>query len=235
MSQRVILIRSNGGKKSDRRSPRSHGVPAPLHYHPHHQPFVCLQMSHGPELPDTLRAQIVILHQTGDSYAEIEQFLGVPHKTARLKWEKDGCFSSSPRSSRPKSLHERAVRHIARHITSSRDTRRQALGDITNQLHLSVCPKTLRKTITDDIGLGYKIERKKPWLSPDQKANRLRFALEHIHWTEEAWMRVVWTDEMGVQTDANQGQKWVWRYPEEEYHQYCCRGTVISGFRKIKV
>jgi hypothetical protein len=46
---------------------------------------------------------------------------------------------------------------------------------------------------------------------------------------------VVWSDEMGMQTDANQGFKWVWRYPEEEYNEDCCRGTVISGFRKVKV
>jgi hypothetical protein len=48
-------------------------------------------------------------------------------------------------------------------------------------------------------------------------------------------MRVVWTDEMGMQTDANQGQKWVWRYPEEEYHEDCCRAIVISGFEKVEV
>jgi len=183
VTRRWKKVRYNG-----RRSPRSHGPPPPLHHRPPHKPFVCLPMSHGSELPDTLRAQVVVLHQRGDSYAEIEQFLGLSQRTARtvyLKWDESRCFSSSPRSGRPKSLDERAVRHIARHITSSRDTRRQALGDITNSLHLLVCPKTLRKTITDDIGLGHRIERKKPWLSPEQKAKRLRFALEHIHWTEE--------------------------------------------------
>jgi hypothetical protein len=48
-------------------------------------------------------------------------------------------------------------------------------------------------------------------------------------------MRVVWTDEMAMQTDANQRQRWVWRYPEEEYYEDCCRATVISGFEKVKV
>jgi hypothetical protein len=135
-------VRCNG-----RRSLRSHGPPPPLHHHPHHQAFVCLSMSYGTELPDTLHAQIVILHQKEDSYTEIERFLGIPQKTARamyLKCEQDRCFSSSSRSGRPKALDERAVRDIARHITSNRNTRRQALGDITNVLHLSVCPKTLR-------------------------------------------------------------------------------------------
>jgi transposase len=91
------------------------------HYHyfiitHHHQLFVCLPMSCGPELPDTLRAQVVVLHQRGDFYAEIEQFLGVPRKTVRtvyLKWEETKCFSSTPRGGRPKSLDEHAVRHLA--------------------------------------------------------------------------------------------------------------------------
>lgn len=40
---------------------------------------------------------------------------------------------------------------------------------------------------------------------------------------------------MGMQTDANVGRTLVWRYPEEEYHPDCIRGTIISGFRKFKV
>src|SRR5271169_905610 len=195
-------------------------------------------MSHGPELPDTLQAQIVVLKEKGDSWAEIGHFLGVKSGTMRytyLKWEETRCFSSIPRSGRPKSLTERDIRHVANHITSNRDTRRHALGDITNVLNLSVCLKTLCKTITEDIGLAHRIERKKPWLSPQQKVDRLKFAKAHIHWTEEDWMRVVWTDEMSIRTDANQGKKWVWRYPEEEYNEDCCRATVISRFEKVKV
>ena len=122
-------------------------------------------MSRGSELAETLRAQIVILKQRGDSWAWIGAFLGVHPRTARevfMRWKTSGGFSSKPRNGCPKSLMERDIRHIAKHITSNRDTRRQALGDITNVLHLLVCPKTLRKTITEDIGLAYRIERKKP-------------------------------------------------------------------------
>jgi transposase len=118
-------------------------------------------MSRGCELPETLHAQIVILKRRGDSWARIGAFLGVHPRTARevfLRWETSGSFSSGSRSGRPKSLTERDVRHIAKHITSNRDTRRQALGDITNVLNLSVCPKTLRKTITEDIGIGHRVE-----------------------------------------------------------------------------
>ena len=63
----------------------------------------------------------------------------------------------------------------------------------------------------------------------------MKFAKEHIHWTEEDWRRVGFTDEMGLQTGANQGNIWVWRYPEEEYDEDCCAATHKSGFKKIKV
>ena len=38
-----------------------------------------------------------------------------------------------------------------------------------------------------------------------------------------------------MQTDSNQGQVFVWRYPEEEFHKDCIRGTVLSGFQKVKI
>ena len=169
-------------------------------------------MSRGTELPETLRAQIVVLVLRGDSWAKIGAFLGVKPDTVRktfLRWEKTKCYTSSPRPVRPKSLDERDIRHLTRHITANQDTRRQALGEIKNALNLPVCSKTLCTVITKDIGLGHRIEWKKPWLRPAQKEAWLKFAREHIGWTEEDWKRVVWSDEMGMQIDTNQGFKWV--------------------------
>jgi len=60
-------------------------------------------------------------------------------------------------------------------------------------------PLTLHTVITKDLRLGYRIERKKPWLTPAQNEGRLKFAREHIGWTEEEWKWVVWSDEMGMQ------------------------------------
>ena len=127
-------------------------------------------MSCGREFPKTLRAQIVVLKQIGPSWAEIGAFLGVDRHTVwkvYLKWEETKFFSTSQRSGRPKSLDIGDVRHLARHITSSRDTKRQALGEIKNALNLTVCPKTLHNVIAKDIGLGHRIERKKPWVRPE--------------------------------------------------------------------
>ena len=89
--------------------------------------------------------------------------------------------------------------------------------------------------MTNVIGLGHRIERKKPHLTLKQKEARLKFAKKYITWSNEEWERVVYSDEMSVQTDNIQSQSWVWRHPEEEYLEDCCRATVISGFRKVKV
>ena len=195
-------------------------------------------MSRGAELPETLRSQIVILRRIGQSFGQISDVLSVNSETARkvyLRWESSNTYSSAPRPGRPKILKERDIRHITKHITTDRNTRRETLGEIVNVLNLEVSQKTLLRTITNDIGLGHRIERRKPHLSLKQKEARLQFAKKYIHWSSEEWRRVAWTDEMSMQTDANQGQKWVWRYPEEEYLEDCCRATVIPGFRKVKV
>ena len=38
-----------------------------------------------------------------------------------------------------------------------------------------------------------------------------------------------------MQTGANDRTVYVWRYPEEEYWEYCCGATVVAGFEKVKI
>jgi len=40
---------------------------------------------------------------------------------------------------------------------------------------------------------------------------------------------------MGMQTGANAGKDWIWRYPEEEWEEDCLQATHISGFKKVKI
>jgi hypothetical protein len=82
--------------------------------------------------------------------------------------------------------------------------------------------------------MGHRIERKRPYLSPAQQEARLKWAKAVEKWTVVDWKRCGFTDEMGMQTDANVGLWWVWRYPEEEYNPDCCSATHQSGFKKIK-
>jgi hypothetical protein len=48
-------------------------------------------------------------------------------------------------------------------------------------------------------------------------------------------MRMIWRDEMVMQTATNDGKVFVWHKPYEEYYEDCLEPTFISGFRRVKV
>src|SRR5436190_5406982 len=141
---------------------------------------------------------------------------------------------SAPRSGRPRKLDENDCQQLRNYVLRNRNTRRQPLADISQELNLNVHPNTLHHVL-QEMGLGHRIERKRPWLSARQKEARLKFAQDHIHWTKEDWHYVEFSDEMGIQTGANDNRVYVWRYPEEEYKEDCCAATHKSGFKKIKI
>jgi transposase len=191
----------------------------------------------GPEVSPGTRREIIGLRKGGMKYPAIEEELGVKADTCRkiMNRRDNGHQSNSaPRSGRPKKLDDRDRRHLEYYITKNRWQRREPLADISATLNLNVHPDTLRTVLTE-MGLGHRIERKRPYLSAQQKNKRLEFAKTHIHWGNEEWRRVEFTDEMGLQTGANQGNIYVWRYPEEEYDEDTCAATHKSGFKKIKV
>lgn len=170
---------------------------------------------------------------------EIERDLTVNRDTCRKiydRWKKRQTCENAPRSGRPEILSERDIHEIEDYIRTDRHTRRQPLQETINVLNISVCPKTLRSAIIKYTRLGHRIERSSPWLSSEQKSARLAFAMKYAHWNLDEWRRVIFTDEMSIQTSGNRKEgRYVWRYPEEEYLEDCCAATVIPGFERVKV
>jgi Transposase/DDE superfamily endonuclease len=191
----------------------------------------------GPELSSGTRRVIVAMHKCGKRFADIGRELGIPSDTVRKVWtrrESNPQGISAPRSGRPPKLTVRDRRRIVRYVRSDPQKRREPLADISLDLNLGIHPNTIRHVLKE-AGMNHRIQRKRPYLTKEQKHARLEFAKKHVHWTIEDWRRVIFTDEMGMQTGGNVGQVWVWRYPEEEYMEDCCGVTHISGFKKIKV
>lgn len=191
----------------------------------------------GVELSPGTRREIIGMHKGGMSFPAIEKETGVKVKTAEKIWARRNNGykgKSAPRSGRPPKLDGNTRQNVLNYVLKNRNTRRQPLCDISNILQLNAHPNTIHKALVE-MGLGRRIERKRPWLSPEQKEARLKFAREHIHWTKEDWRYVEFSDEMGLQTGTVRGNIYVWRYPEEEYKEDCCAATHKSGFKKVKV
>jgi hypothetical protein len=85
----------------------------------------------------------------------------------------------------------------------------EELRETANVPHISV--NTLRCRLRDG-GIYGRRPAKKNYLTDVRKAERLRFAQEHIHYTNEFWRKVIWSDEKTFSTDGHNAQ-WVHRLP----------------------
>lgn len=73
---------------------------------------------------------------------------------------------------------------------------------------------------------------RKPGLTVAMRLARLKFALEHAHWTLEDWKRVIWTDETSVILGQRRGSIRVWRDPNEAYDRTVIRSR-WKGFSEF--
>ncbi|KAI9550658.1 hypothetical protein GHT06_005147 [Daphnia sinensis] len=74
---------------------------------------------------------------------------------------------------------------------------------------------TLRKRLCE-AGIYGRRPAKKNYLTDVRRAERLRFAREHIHYTSEFWRKVIWSDEKTFSTDGYSPQ-WVHRLTGGRY------------------
>ena len=136
-------------------------------------------MARGKDVSEAIRNQIVGMRKAGKTFVAIGIEYDMNENTARQiynRWVERGDCENAPRPGAPKLLTEGDIRQIKRHIRRDREARRQPLGDIIFDLNLPVSERTLERAIKFEIGMGHRIERKTPWLSPKQKIARLKFA-----------------------------------------------------------
>ena len=158
-------------------------------------------MPRGEEVSEAIRNQIVGMRRCDKSFVWIGEQFNMSEDMARKiynRWEATGSCENASRSGRPTILNKHDVRRLKSYITTNRETRREPLTELIQNCNLPVSTKTLSRTMKDYIGLGRRIERKRCFLTVQQKKNRLVFAKKHIHWTLEDWRRIAFTDEIGM-------------------------------------
>ncbi len=88
-------------------------------------------------------------------------------------------------------------------------------------------------------------KKKRPLLTPERAAKRLKWARAHEHWTVEDWKTVVWSDECSVERSKGVRQEWVYRAPADKWKAFAIQpkpcGTRVSvmvwgafdGFKRL--
>lgn len=145
-----------------------------------------------------MRAQIVALHQRGDSYRTISSALNVPlatiSRTINL-YRQTNSFSFKKRTGRKRSTSSRTDNAIARAATinpfASSSSIRAAIvagGDI------QISARTIRRRLVEKNLKSYR-PAKKPMLSKKNVRDRIAFCKKYAHWTIDQWRNVVCADE----------------------------------------
>lgn len=80
-----------------------------------------------------------------------------------------------------------------------------------------------------------RVAAKKPYLRPANIKKRLKFANDHKHWTEEDWMKVLFTDESKFEIFGTKRRVYIRRRPHEKYHKSCILPTVKHGGGSVMV
>jgi transposase len=76
------------------------------------------------------------------------------------------------------------------------------------------------------VGLKNCLARKKPLISPANKAARLEWCLEHASWTKKDWAKVLWSDESTFTQFQQSRCSRVWREPKDKWAPSCVAATV---------
>ena len=71
--------------------------------------------------------------------------------------------------------------------------------------------------------------RRKPYLTKKNKEARLRWAREHLGWTLEDWMQVIWTDEATYKTGLDSRICYVTRKPGTSMDSRYLKSRFKSG------
>ena len=160
--------------------------------------------------------------EAGWSYERIAESQDIPKSTV---W--DICQAPptpKKRSGRPFSIDPATRRVLVTTATQDAEHHRMPYTDIADICGIRASEKTLRKAFALE-GYHRRKARKKPYLKPEQKEKRLRFALAHRGWTAEDWRHVLWTDECYVWLSGTRGNVWVTRCSGEEYEEACLSPT----------
>jgi transposase len=166
----------------------------------------------------------------GFTYAQIALTLGVTLKTVQYTCqEKDFQVTPQHRNAgAPPILRGAEAQRVIDFIKRDKITRQMPATQICAELYpdeevgVIAVRACLRRA-----GIKRRWAKKKPVISETNRRRRLQFAQEHLHWTAEDWMKVLWSDETWAGSGIASG-RYVWCDDTEVWDDDC----VIPRYQK---
>ena len=147
------------------------------------------------------RIRIQTLREAGLTYQQISQQLHINYRQVQYACQASQVTPKKPRGATPK-LSDDQIDEIITWISQSKKNRRMPYYKVIKALDLSVSPTTLAYALKKRGYTRCKALRK-PDLGPENRRQRLIWALEHVNWTIEQWNKILWTDETWVTSECH--------------------------------
>lgn len=149
------------------------------------------------ELSMEERNKIIKLHEKGIKPFIIVEKTHFKKSTVRnviKKWTTTGSVANRQRRGRPRATTTREDRKI---VQLAQGDRRITLDKLTksaqNDHKIIVSRGTIKRRL-HEVNLRGRRARKKPLLSKNNIARRLKWAKDHAAWTTKDWGKVLWSD-----------------------------------------
>ena len=144
------------------------------------------------------------------------------------KWKKHKVTANLPRSGAPRKISPRGISMMMRKVRDQPSTTQEELVNDLKALGITVTKRTISNTLHHE-GLKSCCARKVPLLKKEHVQARLKFAKEHLDNPEEAWEKVMWSDETKIELFGIKSTGRVWRKRNAEYNPKNTIPTVKHG------
>ena len=145
------------------------------------------------------------------------------------RYKTENTLEAAPKTGRLPKTSQREDRILVR---ESLNDRFKSAASIARDFSDRTRKKISRKTVSRRLkaaGLHDRVPVSKPLISKKNKNKRLKFALEHVNWTDEEWSKVHFSDESKFNMFGSDGKKHVRRRTGERLSPQCVKKTVKFG------
>ena len=160
------------------------------------EPYVPNKHLNTPQRKHIIDSSVML----GQTVSQIHRATDVPTPTIRQTLRSGASrHNPNPTSERPEKINTHDLRCLIRAVTKSADGRHESYVQLAADLGITTSETTLRKYLRK-AGFRRCIACPKPLVSWINRRKRLKWAREHLHWTIEDWMRVIFSDESSFET-----------------------------------
>lgn len=175
------------------------------------------------------KGRIIGWSEGGKSIVWIARKLGRGRATISVflkNYRATGKTKRASGSGSPRKTTKREDRAIVRLMRTDRGITAQ---EIINQLGLNISQETVRRRL-HKFGYASYFKKRTPFINQRNRGRRIQWAKDHMNWTHQQWMTVLWSDESPF-TLGYKGRTRIWAKWNERHLPCCTSGTVKHGVK----